>query len=94
MSTTSLKLPDDVKQLAIAAAKLRGVSTHAFMVEAIQAAASAEKHRAEFVAEAVAARANALRTGKGYASADVHQYIEKRTAGLSASKPKPKSWRK
>jgi uncharacterized protein (DUF1778 family) len=40
MSTTSLKLPEDVKQLAAAAAKEQGVTPHAFMVEAIRAAAA------------------------------------------------------
>jgi predicted transcriptional regulator len=43
MSTTSLKLPDELKQRAVSAAHLQGVSTHAFMVNAIeQAAAMAE----------------------------------------------------
>tara|TARA_R110000787_G_scaffold15088_16_gene46478 strand:+ start:2454 stop:2738 length:285 start_codon:yes stop_codon:yes gene_type:complete len=94
MSTTSLKLPDEIKQLAVAAAKLRGVSTHAFMVEAIQSAASAEKQRAEFVADALEARAKALRSGKGFAAADVHKYIAKRGRGLKAAKPRAKSWLK
>jgi hypothetical protein len=31
MSTTSLKLPDDMKQLAAAAARRQGVTPHAFM---------------------------------------------------------------
>lgn len=81
MTTTSLKLPDDVKQLAVAAAKLRGVSLLAYMVEAIRAAASAEEKRAELVAEAIQARDETLRTGKGYAASDVHEYIKKRARG-------------
>lgn len=33
MSTTSLKLSDDLKQRAVAAAEKIGVSPHAFMVQ-------------------------------------------------------------
>lgn len=46
MATTSLKLPDDVKQLAVAAAQRRGMTPHAFMVGAIRRAASAAEIRA------------------------------------------------
>jgi hypothetical protein len=93
MATTSLKLPDEVKLLATAAAKERGVTPHAFMVEAIRAAATAAKMRAEFVAAAVAARNEAKASGKGFAAADVHAYVRDRARGQRASKPKAKSWR-
>lgn len=94
MSTTSLKLPDDVKQLAVAAAKHQGVTPHAFMVDAIRAAAVAAEKRAAFVADAVAARAETLESGKGYAAADVHAWIQQRALGQAASKPKARSWRR
>lgn len=77
MTTTSLKLPEDVKLLAVAAAKLRGVSPHAFMVEAIRIVASAEERRAQLVAEAVDSRAKTLRSGKGYVASEVHEYLKK-----------------
>jgi hypothetical protein len=94
MSTTSLKLPDDVKQLAIAAAKHQGVTPHAFMVDAIRTAATAAERRAEFVAEAVASREEMLKSGKGYAAEDVHAYLRARVRGEAAPKPKAKAWRK
>lgn len=93
MSTTSLKLPDDIKQLAAAAAKERGVTPHAFMVEAIRSAAVAAKVRAEFVADAQAARTEALKSGKGFPALEVHAYLRARVRGLKAPKPKAKSWR-
>ncbi|AXQ30393.1 hypothetical protein D0B54_17690 [Solimonas sp. K1W22B-7] len=92
-STTSLKLPDDVKERAIAAAQQQGVTPHAFMVDAIRLAAAAAEKRAEFIAQAQAARSEALRSGKGYAAADVHAYVRQRAAGKTAPKPKAKSWR-
>ena len=93
MSTTSLKLPEDVKELAVAAARLQGVSPHAFMVDAIRSAATAAEQRAGFVAQARAAKAELLRTGKGYAADDVHAYLRLRATGKPAPKPKAKPWR-
>lgn len=56
MYNTPLKLPDDLKQRAIAAAEKAGVSPHAFMVHAIEQVATAAEQRAGFVAEALAER--------------------------------------
>jgi hypothetical protein len=94
MSTTSLKLPEDVKQLAALAAKHQGVTPHAFMVDAIRATAIAAQKRAVFVADAIAARTATLQSSKGYAAQDVHAYIKARAQGKSAAKPKAKAWRK
>jgi predicted transcriptional regulator len=93
MSTTSLKLPDELKQRAIAAAQKLGVSVHAFMVQAIEQAATAAERRASFVAEAQAARERMLNTGKGYDADEVHTYLKARVAGRKSPKPKAKSWR-
>lgn len=78
MSTTSLKLPEDLKQRAASLALELGVTPHAFMVDAIRkAAAAAEKH-AEFVAQAKTARKNMLVTGKGFAANEVHVHLRER----------------
>jgi predicted transcriptional regulator len=94
VSTTSLKLPEDVKRLAAEAAKQQGVTPHAFMVEAIRAAAEAAEKRAAFLSEALASRADALQSGKGYAAADVHAYLRSQARGKPAKKPKASDWRK
>jgi predicted transcriptional regulator len=93
MSTTSLKLPDDVKDRAVAAARLRGVTPHAFMVEAIRSAASTAERRAEFVSAAVSARKAAKKSGTGYRAADVGSYLRARARGHTVRKPKAKPWR-
>ncbi len=94
MATTSLKLPDDVKHQAIAAAKRSGISPHAFMVEAIRSAAAAADRRAGFVAEAVAARKALKKSGIGYRAGEVHAYLDARVRRKPTSKPKPGTWRK
>ena len=93
MSTTSLKLPEDVKQLALAAAKHRGITPHAFMVDAIRVAATAAEQRAEFVSDAVASRAETIKSGKGFAAAEVHAYLQSWAQGKATSRPKAKAWR-
>ena len=93
MSTTSLKLPDDLKQRAVSAAQKQGVSPHAFMVFAIEQAATAAERRAGFVAEARAARDKMLKTGKGYDADTVHAHLKARIAGKKSAKPKAVSWR-
>jgi predicted transcriptional regulator len=97
MATTSLKLPDELKEQAALAARRLGISPHAFMVEAIRNAAAAAEERARFVASAQAARRAILKSGKGFDGAEVHAYIRARAAGKvtgkAAGRPKVKSWR-
>lgn len=92
MTTTSLKLSDALKQRAFAAAEQKGVSLHAFMVQAIDQAATSAERRAALVSEAQAAREQMLSTGKGYAAAEVHAYLKARIAGNKPQRPKAKSW--
>lgn len=93
MSTTSLKLSDELKLRAVSAAHRQGVSPHAFMVNAIEQAATGAELRAKFLADAQAARKNMLDTGKGYDADEVHAFIQARLAGKKSVKPKAKSWR-
>jgi predicted transcriptional regulator len=94
MPTTSLKLPEDVKELAQAAAKRQGVSTHSFMVDAIRTMATAAEKRAAFVADALAARDEAYATGKADDAEEVHAWLLAKVKGKPATKPKLKNWRR
>ncbi len=94
MATTSLKLPDDLKARAQAAAENKGLSTHAFMVNAIEQATANSELRASFIADALAARKHMQETGIGYAAEDVHEYIRARVRGESPAFPKPTTWQK
>ncbi len=93
MSTTSLKLPEELKQRAVAAAQKQGVTPHAFMVEAIRQAATAAEVRAQFVADADAARKAMLKSGTGYDADEVHAYLRQRIDGNKSGRPKAKNWR-
>jgi predicted transcriptional regulator len=93
MSTTSLKLPEALKAQAAAAAERLGITTHAFMVDAIRQAAAAAEDRARFIAAAKAARKAALKQGTGFDADEVHEYIRARAAGTAARRPKATPWR-
>lgn len=93
MPTTSLKLPDDLKKRTAAAAQHLGVSPHAFMLNAIEQAATATEQRARFLDDAHAARNNLIDTGKGFDADEVHAYLKARVAGKKTAKPKARSWR-
>lgn len=94
MSTTSLKLPDSLKQRAAAAARARGVSPHAFMVDAIEQAATLAEQRDRFLEEAQAARVETLASGEGYDADEVHAYLAARVEGKQPARPKARAWRR
>lgn len=93
MATTSLKIPDELKQRAIDAAQRQGLSPHAFMLGAIERTVLATEQRASFVAEALAAEQEMLDSGRGHAAEEVHKYIKARIAGDMPERPKGKPWR-
>ena len=93
MSTTSLKLSEELKQRTIAVAQQHGMSPHAFMVDAIERAASSAEKRASFLEDAMVAQAEMLGTGKGYDADAVQRYLKARASGEKIAKPKVRSWR-
>ena len=93
MTTTSLKLPDDLKQRASSAAHALGVSPHAFMVSAIEQVAAATELRLCFIDEAKAARDEMIETGRGMDADEVHAFMKAKTSGERIAKPEARSWR-
>lgn len=94
MSTTSLKLPDDLKTKAARLAKARQQSTHAYLVEAIRRATDQDEHRRQFIEDSVLARQQSMVSGQGYSADQVHEYIRKKADGRNVGRPKPQQWRK
>ncbi len=91
---TTLKIAADLKRRVIAAAKAANKSPHAFMLEAIERQTQLDEQRRAFVAEAMAARSEALASGEGFVAADVHRYMAARVRGERAARPKVRKWRK
>ncbi|MEY3883587.1 MAG: hypothetical protein RIS87_446 [Pseudomonadota bacterium] len=93
MATTSLKLPDALKQRVNALAELAGKSPHAFMVDVIaEQTERAEKHYA-FIQSALEAKKDFDQTGIAYDADEVHAYMYARIKGLNPAALVPKKYK-
>lgn len=88
-TTTTLKLPDELKARIASAAQASGRTPHAFMVEALEKQARLAEMRQSFINDAVASAAEVDAGGALYAMEDVQTYILARTAGKAAKRPLP-----
>ena len=89
--STTLKLPESLKEQIAKLAEDAGKSTHAWMVEAIEAQANQSSRRRAFYAQARQSRAEYERTGVSYPADEVHAYILARASGKKTRRPKPRS---
>ena len=85
VSTTSLKLPEEVKLQAMTAAKDLGITPHAFMVEAIKQASINAELRRLFIEDSNNARNEVLKDGKVYESDKVFKHLKTRIAGKKST---------
>ena len=88
-STTTLKLPKELKARITSAAQAIGKSPHAFMLEALETQARLAELRQSFIKDAVDSAAEVDTGGALYAMEDVQAYILARTAGKAMKRPKP-----
>lgn len=93
MTTTSLKLSDELKGDIQHFAAQENLSAHAFMVRTLEAEARRRRQRAEFLADAEAAAAEIDAGGPVYAAEDVRTWakarIRARTTGEAVPEPLP-----
>ena len=90
MSTTTLKLPQDLKQRIASAAAAAGKAPHAFMVEALAAQTALAERRAAFVAAAHAAEQEIAEYGLVYDADEVFSYLQDKLQGKRAKRPRAK----
>ena len=88
-NTTSLKLPDELKEKVGKLAHGAAQTPHAYMVEAIAEKVARDEKRREFLRAAERSRAEHKRTGIVYAHEDVMRWFADRLAGKKARKPRP-----
>jgi len=88
-STTTLKLPEELKARIAAAAAKAGKTPHAFMVEALELQVERAEMRRAFIADALSAAAEIDAGGPLYAMEDVQAYIRAKVAGKSPKRPRP-----
>ena len=90
MSTTTIRLPDELKARVAAAAERAGTTPHSFILEAIAEKAQDEERRHEFQQVAEQRYAEIVASGKTIAWEEMRQYLVQRVAGQPARRPKAK----
>ena len=84
MSTTSLKLSDQLKASIQTLAAEEKVSAHAFMVNTLESEVRRRQLRADFLAAATAAAADIDAGGPVHALDDVHHWVKTRLRARSS----------
>lgn len=89
-TTTTIRLPEDLKARIASAAERAGKTTHSFILEAIAEKAEQEELRASLDAEADTRFARIVESGKTIPWTDMRHYLEERLAGNAVSRPAAK----
>jgi predicted transcriptional regulator len=87
MSTTTIRLPDEMKARIAAAAKQAGTTAHGFILEAIAEKTEQAERQADFDAIAEDRYAGIVATGKTIPWQEMRAYLEARMAGKAAKRP-------
>ena len=87
MSTTTIRLPEDLKARIAAAAKRAGTTPHSFILEAIAEKAELEERRADFNRVAEERYARVVASGKTIPWNEMRGYLEDRLTGRKAKRP-------
>lgn len=87
MSTTTIRLPDDLKASVAKLAKRSGMTAHGYILEAITEKTSREILGAEFDAVADSRLAAIATSGKTIAWHKLRPTLEKRVSGIASKRP-------
>jgi predicted DNA-binding protein len=87
MSTTTIRLPEELKARVAIAAERAGKTTHCFILEAIAEKAELEELRADFDAEADVRFAQIVSSGETIPWSEMRQYLADRLAGKNVPNP-------
>ncbi len=87
MSTTTIRLPEDLKARVAAAAKRAGTTAHGYILEAIAEKAAQDELRADFDAVAEERYAGIVASGKTIPWQEMRGYLEDRLASKATRRP-------
>ena len=90
MTTTTIRLPDDLKSRVAAAAKRMGTTPHGFILEAIAEKADLAERRASFDAEAEQRYDRIVASGETIPWETMRHYLEGKAAGKAPRRPAPR----
>jgi predicted transcriptional regulator len=88
MSTTTIRLPDDLKARIARAAERAGTTAHSFILEAIAEKADQEERRSDFNDTADRRYAEIAALGKTIPWNEMRTYLEARLGGRKVTRPR------
>ena len=88
MSTTTIRLPDELKARVASAAEQAGTTSHQFILQAISEKTAQAELQRDFHAVTDARYADIVASGEAISWAEMRGYLESRMAG-KADSPKP-----
>ncbi len=91
MSTTTIRLPQDLKKRIARAAERAGTTAHNFILEAVAEKADQEERRGEFLDTAEQRYAQIVASGKTVPWNEMRRYLERRITGKKMARPKPRT---
>ncbi len=87
MTTTTIRLPDDLKARIAVAAERAGTTSHNFILQAIAEKAEQEELRSDFNKVAEERYARIVATGKTIPWQEMRRYLEDRLDGKKVKRP-------
>ena len=91
MSTTTIRLPQDLKKRIARAAERAGSTAHSFILEAIAEKAEQEERQGESQDTAEQRYAEIVASGKTVPWGEMRRYLERRLTGNKIARPKPRT---
>lgn len=88
MSTTTIRLPKDLKERVARAASKAGMTAHGFILDAIAEKAARQELQTEFRELAGERYKKILATGKTIPWSEMRNFLADRAAGRKPAKPK------
>lgn len=88
MSTTTIRLPRELKERVARAAERSGTTPHGFILDAIAEKTAQEELRADFQEVAEERYAEIVATGQTIPWSEMRDYLRRRVAGKKAPPPK------
>lgn len=90
MSTTTIRLSEELKIRVAQAAERAGTTSHSFILQAIAEKTEMDELNARFHADADERYANIVATGRSIPWNDMKAYVAKRIAGDTTKRPSAK----
>ncbi len=92
MSTTTIRLPEELKDRVARLAEQTGTTPHNFMLQAIAEKLEQEEQRADFHATGEQRFSDFLADGKCISWDEMRKYLERRARGETVPSPIPKKF--